>query len=407
MTETKRLPDESAYQYIWRMGQAKTKDEIDLTWSELVEIMNTQLYDDPKYYVDQSTIRKKYENALAFYEDVFLPKFLADEHSDQHVEQQIRKLREERIKTQTANLERNRIERADVRKSMYYEQIGDYVKALDLPNFQPLYADGTDEEYVLTIADIHYGATFVSANNAYDRETAKTRLELLAGHTIQFIQDHKVQKLYVANLGDTIQGILRMSDLRLNDTSVVKCVVEASHIIAEFLNEISAYAQIRYYHVPTANHAQTRPLGSKAGELADEDLEYIISHYIADLLANNDRVTVCVANDNDQYVGMDLCGFDAIAVHGHQYKNAESAMQKLIYTTGTMIDYLFMGHFHNGKEVPVYEGIFHDAEILLCPSIMGSDPYADKIGKGSKGAAKIFGFSPVYGHNETYKFILS
>ena len=48
-------------------------------------------------------------------------------------------------------------------------------------------------------------------------------------------------------LGDTLQGLIRMSDLKANDMEVVKCVVEISRLLAAFLNEISACKEYHDY----------------------------------------------------------------------------------------------------------------------------------------------------------------
>lgn len=408
MIATKRLDNETETQYIWRMGQAKDLGEINLNWPELAEIMNTQLFDDKSEYVSDSVFRKMYRTAKRFYDELFLPEFQSEENIDDKIQKQIAELRKERIKTQTANLERNRIERNDARKELYYEMIGHYVQTLDVPDFK--YIDGdydTDEHYLLTIADIHYGATFSSLKNAYSRDIAKHRLEKLADQTIAFIKKHKIKDLSVANLGDCVQGILRVSDLRVNDTSVVKCIVEVAHLIAQFLTTLSKYANISYYHVPTANHAQTRPLGTKASELADEDVEYIIAHYISDLCANNERITVHMADDDEQFIVIPVGLFEVFAVHGHQYKSIEQSIRNLSFSLGEMVDYVLMGHFHNAKELSSHEMFNYDAEVLVCPSIVGSDPYSDKIGRGTLPAAKIFGFNDRCGHDESYKFILN
>ena len=74
-------------------------------------------------------------------------------------------------------------------------------------------------------------------------------------------------------MGDDIQGILRLSDLQLNESSVVKATVFVAKTIARFLNDLSEYCFIDYYLCPTSNHSQTRPLGTKASEIASEDVE--------------------------------------------------------------------------------------------------------------------------------------
>ena len=43
---------------------------------------------------------------------------------------------------------------------------------------------------------------------------------MLAGETIRYIKSNKLSRLTVVELGDTVQGLLRVSDLKLNEVSV-------------------------------------------------------------------------------------------------------------------------------------------------------------------------------------------
>ena len=229
----------------------------------------------------------------------------------------------------------------------------------------------------------------------------------MSGQVIDFVQKHNVTKLNIVSLGDLVQGILRVSDLKINDSTVVKATVEISRLIALFLSELSIYINIEYYHTPSANHSQLRPLGTKASEIADEDLEYLIGNYIKDLCSGNERITVHLADEGKQYIEIPIMGNEIIAMHGHQLKNIENSIRDLSMLRRSFIDYLILGHFHSGKEIPSFEGCCNDTEILVSPSFVGSDPYSDSIMKGSKSSVKIYGFSDIYGHIETYKFILN
>lgn len=312
------------------------------------------------------------------------------------------------MKLQTANLERSRLDRNEARQEMYYEQIGSCCQTLPMPDFQPISSNKNGMTYVVAFSDQHYGATFESERNAYSPEEFKYRLENLTGQLIDFIHEKKVGKLVIASLGDSIQGILRMSDLIINDTAVVKSVVDYSRLIAKFLNELSVLAEISYYHVPTANHSQIRPLNSKASELGAEDLEYVIGNYIKDLVSNNERVTVHLAENNSQYITItDIPTFNVYAMHGHQVRNVGTILQDLKSLTDCSVDYVLMGHFHGGKETTVSEGVTHDYEVLIAPSFIGSDPYSDSLMTGSKSAVKIYGFDDIKGHTESYKIILN
>lgn len=335
-------------------------------------------------------------------------KYLEDKKTVDSLDLKLEQIRKEKIKLQTLNTERNRIDRAEARQALYYEQISSNITALPWPEFKPLHvSDDKEINYLLTLADFHYGAEFVSQNNEYSREICKQRLEYLVGKVQQFVDEHHINVLYVLSLGDDIQGILRLSDLKLNDTTIVKCVVEISRLIAQFLNEISAFVNVEYYHCGYSNHTQIRPLGTKANELGDEDIEYIIGHYIQDLLVNNDRVQVYLTDNNEKFIKINIPYNEVIAMHGHGIKSYKNAFKDITNWLGEQIDYLILGHLHSGQEIPNNEYSTIDTEVLVCPSFCGSDPYSDSLFKGNKAAVKIFGFDYIHGHTESYKIILN
>lgn len=330
---------------------------------------------------------------------------------DSELDVKIQELRKERIKLQTANIERSRIDRSEARQEMYYEHVGQIIKALPIPNFEQI-TDTDDDvadqrDYILTITDIHFGAEFLSENNKYSKKIALERFEYLLDKTIHFIKQNKLTNLKVICLGDSLQGLIHLTDLKINDSSIVKSCVEISRIIANFVNQLSRYVNVEYYHVPSANHTQTRGLGSRPNELMDEDLEYLIGNYIKDLLSNNKRITVTLAEEGKQYVVIPVEGYEILAMHGHQIKSMESAIKDLSMVRRDFVEYLLLGHFHAGKSITCNEGCLNDAEILVAPSFIGSDPYSDSLFKGSKAACMIYGFNSLYGHVESHKIILN
>lgn len=331
-------------------------------------------------------------------------------HNTNNLDEKLEQIRKERIKLQTLNIERGRLDRKEARQELFFDMMREVMQKLDPPEFEVLSKTldhGRKMSYVLTLSDIHYGSNFVSQNNEYSRDIAKERFQFLLDDVQQFVKEQKINTLTILEMGDSIQGLLRLSDLNINDTSVVKCVVEISRIIASFLNELSKFVNINYYHVPSANHTQLRVLNTKASELADEDVEFIIGNYIKDLLSQNERVKVYLADDGDSYVKVNIFNHSVYAMHGHQIKNIDTSIRDLSSLVGEPIDYLILGHFHSGKELPNYERYNSDAEVLISPSFIGSDPYSDKLMRGSKAAVKIYGFDEIFGHTESYKFILN
>ena len=398
---------------------------IDISYNQVKKIVEDKLINrtEPRSYEElsevifgegncfnESEVRKRLYGCKRLIEIIEAErKELCPDNYSKELDNKLEEIRKERIKLQTANIERGRIDRSESRQELYYEYVGSACEALPLPDFKPLSSvyEESNIEYLLALADIHYGATFKSHNNEYSPEIAKERLELLVGCVIDFVEKHKPRRLHIVSLGDVIQGILRISDLKINDSAVVKATVEISRLLAQFLISLSEYIEVEYYHVPTANHTQTRPLGSKASELAEEDLEYLIGNYICDLCRNNKRINVHLAEEGKQYIEIPIDGNEIVAMHGHQLKNIETSLRDLSMLRRSFIDYLILGHFHSGKEIPSFEGCCNDTEILVSPSFVGSDPYSDSLMKGSKASAKIWGFDNLYGHTETYKFILN
>ena len=383
----------------------KQEGSIDLDWSEIKDKYGIDLASDSIRKANGTIFGGSFRTAYLKNQIYTNPEEFSKE---KELDKKLADIRKERIKLQTANIERGRVDRNESRHEMYYEYVGSVSTSLPLPKFQPLCSNNKkDIEYLMALADIHYGAKFTSENNKYSPEIAKERLECLSGQVIDFVQKHNVTKLNIVSLGDLVQGILRVSDLKINDSTVVKATVEISRLIALFLSELSIYTNIEYYHTPSANHSQLRPLGTKASEIADEDLEYLIGNYIKDLCSGNKRITVHLADEGKQYIEIPIMGNEIIAMHGHQLKNIENSIRDLSMLRRSFIDYLILGHFHSGKEIPSFEGCCNDTEILVSPSFVGSDPYSDSIMKGSKSSVKIYGFSDIYGHIETYKFILN
>lgn len=318
-----------------------------------------------------------------------------------------KEIMKERYKLQATKVEENRYNRRDARRELFYENIKDCIERLPLPDFKDIpYSYQNDKEYIVGMGDFHFGANFDSQNNNYSREECKTRLEKLSYALKCEIFNNDIYKIKIINVADTIQGILRLTDLQLNEIPVVECVVEISRLLAEFLNNLSEFCKIDYYHCSAANHSQTRPLGSKASELAAEDLEKIIVSYISDLVANNPRVTVHSDLDKD-YLCFNIFDFKAIIMHGHQIKNVKDAIKDLSNLHREFYDFCFLGHRHSANEIIVGEDKSHNVEILTCPSFIGSDPYSDSLMVGSKAMVKLYEFDKIYGHTASRNIILN
>lgn len=380
---------------------AKLDGVVDIDWQEIKEKYHVQCASD--------TIRKSSSTPFGgrFRDAYFCNKQKTNVTSDKSSDQVLyEKIRKERQKLQTLNLEYNRITRQQSRFELFNEYVAEAIQMLPNPDFKPLRVIDTEKEYVLSIADIHYNAVFKSINNEYSPEICVDKFAKLLSQTVVLVHKLGISKLKVVTLGDDIQGMIRLTDVKLNDSAVVKAVVDISKIISHFLNQLSKYVEIEFYCVGRSNHSQTRPIGTRASELCAEDFEYIIGNYVYECLANNNRVNVILDLESD-FIRIPVAGFNMVAMHGHTLKGLDSSIQNMESVLNETVDFLLVGHYHGMLEKSLSEGITCDKEILVCPSFVGSDPYADSIYKGSKSACKLFEFTEYYGHTASFKIQLN
>lgn len=400
--EYKKLSEENENQYILRI--CSMKEQNDWTWEDIAKILNDSL----GHNYGESAYRKKFQSFNKMMEANENTFFTEDEYLKK-IEAQKMDLAKERQKLYATKVEMQRVIRQSSRFELFYENVRDAIETLPMPsvkyNAEKRYSFG--KEHLLAIADIHCGAQFELPTNNYSIKECERRFGVLLNDVVDYVQRNSVNKLNVVSLSDDIQGILRVSDLQLNETSVVEATVIVSRLIASFLNELSAFCKIEYYHVPNSNHTQTRPIGTKAGELATEDLEYIIGNYITDMLKNNNRINVHT-NFGHDYIEIPIFDYNIIALHGHTVRNYETALKDLSALHRKMYDFVIVGHMHNAKQISGNENGNYDTEVLMCPSFQGTDPFAfNKLGKSAKAACKMFIFDPVYGCTGTEKFILN
>ena len=81
-------------------------------------------------------------------------------------------------------------------------------------------------------------------------------------------------------------------------------------------------------------------------------MEYVIGHYISDLVRENGRIRVHLAQEGEQGLFINIPGNTIYAMHGHQIKNLETAIKDLSTVKRDFIDYLVLGHLHGNKEIP-------------------------------------------------------
>lgn len=413
MIDFKKKDNETSWEYGLRLIESKVNGEIDCDWQDIVEHLGLDCHRDSlrkaanvtpysglavaKHYKDkiEELMARQSTSADSIYEDLIL-----------ELEMKKIELQKERVKISTLRNELNKVVREESRKELFYEGIRQAIADTPLEpiHFIPTHAQQSDKEYLLTFADVHYGATFDVGINKYSPEICQERFNQLFNEVVRIVEEEGISHLHIASNGDLIQGVLRITDVKLNSITMIEQVMGIARLVASFLNQLSQHTCVTYYHCINANHSELRLLGTKSGEL-QEDVELLIGNYIKDLLSLNERIEVIIGNDC--VMDIELCGYNIGLLHGQNVKNKETFIRDLSMTRHREYDYLIMGHIHHYTCTTVSttkDG--NPTQVISVPSIVGSCPYSQKIMKTSPSGALLLCFKENSGKINTYELNL-
>ena len=402
-TKLRRMTDESTEEYIYRLCRNKDIGIYNLTWDEVGEVLNREL--DLNY--TESKYRKEYQSMQRGI-DMMMNKKANLKNQMEEMKLLKLELEMERKKKQSESVYYNRLLREHSREEMLYDRVVDAIKQVEttIPKFEPLHTQKTNEEWLLGIADIHAYKYFESITNKYNKEILENRLNKLLGEIVYQIKINNIGKLTILNCADSLEGMIRKSQLQALELGLIESVVEFQRWLLEWLNQLSKYVEIRYIHLISSNHTEIRPFNTRAGQFPKEDLEIVIANYIKDMCKNNERIQVVVPEYD--FALFDIAGYKAIANHGHKVRrNMRRYIERMSRKLRIFIDYGFFAHFHNETIQTIDEGIDNDCEIIRIPSIIGTDNFADGILEGAKSSALLLKFEEGKGRTQENKFILN
>lgn len=403
MVTLRKQINETEDAYIFRI--CSYKDNIG-TWNDVQNILNRELNKD----WTESAYRKKFQiwNKMP-YSDIKV----TDETIKRHEElvDQIRKerniLEKERYKLQTEKLELNKWRREDARDELFEEQVLNSIRTQigTSPSPTPIPIKRNTRGGVLCLADIHFGADFKIYGvrneiiNEYSPEIFYVRMNKLLGEIIDFIAKEKLNYLKVFNLGDTLDGFLRHSQIWNLRFGVVDSAIIFADYMANWLNKLSHYAAIEYYST-NGNHGELRLLDGKKAQHSNENIEKIVTHIIS--LVNKDNDNFEVIENDSGLIYTNIVGFNVLGIHGEE-KNFSEAIKNFSQAYDVPIDYLFAGHKHHisYEECGVRKGV------IGIGSIVGSDDYSLSLKKTANSSASLIIFEKDKGKVDEHTFILN
>ncbi|MHB9924603.1 hypothetical protein [Clostridium botulinum] len=397
----KRKEGESELEYIKRLTYGKLIDKtIDIDYIELAPLIFGQELSScecrKRMYGVKSILDLIDENQL---------NNVKDNEILNEIEMKKLELEEERKKKQTISIEYNKILREKSRNDLLFEELQKSIKRVTVPEFKPIIKENNNKkEGLVVLADEHFGKIFTSLNNDYSEDIFYQRMNQIIKEILDVCEEQTLNHIHILNLGDNIEGMcLRVSQLMSLEMGITDMVIRYARYMVNFLNELSKYIKVTYHHSCTGNHSQIRPLGTKADMFPKENMERVIFIYIKDMLFENNRVKIPEYEDGT--VKFDIYGYKIFGKH--KIRSVGKAIQNLSMQYRTFIDYLYLGHLHHKMNKTVISGVSNNCEIIIAPSIMGSDEYSDDLLTGSKAGILFDVFQEGKGRRITYDIVLN
>jgi hypothetical protein len=322
-----------------------------------------------------------------------------DDSENENILEELKAAKDElekaRIKLRTENIEYAANRRETARHDMLNEEIVAAIGRLEPIAFSRKFEPDTVNEQVgvLCIGDEHYGTTidmeslFGEKVNVYNPDVFKARMEKLMNE-IEY--DASFSKLIVFDMGDSIQGALRLSDLMKLKAGVIDCAMQYAEYMSHWLVEISERLQVPIEYISVGgNHSEVRILNCKKGDFPEDNIAKIITQIIQLRLENNPNIEVAPYAE---------CGFKTIqgvnvlAYHGDDTKDVVRELAFFEDYHQIDIDILLLGHFHHLGQQSVGIGLNTEKEVIKCPSIVGVDDFSKRCRKLSRAGALLMLF---------------
>ena len=266
-----------------------------------------------------------------------------------------------------------------------------------------------ERRLVICLGDFHYGAEFEIKGlkgetistynpNVFDRYMTQLYFQIQS-----ILNTWKIENVEILFTGDLIDGMLRDSQLMRLKYGIVDSTIRLAEYLAHWVKLISDEVTGKTtVHSTVGNHSEIRPLGSKAGQFADENMERIVMWYLRERLRYCERIAI--DEHVDRRAMFDILGYNFVLLHGDDigFRGISSIARDSVNLYGKKVDYFVCGHLHN--EETIRSGMTKDGNsyIIRVPSLCGMDAYASEKGLGARPGATAIILEEGYGRRCVY-----
>lgn len=257
--------------------------------------------------------------------------------------------------------------RDNTREDENYDIIKRIMSEGNLPKLEYVYKtiEHTDNDLLVSLNDIHFGADISNAWNTYNSDIFKTRLTEYINQILEVKNLHNSENCYVCANGDLISGIIHPSILASNKENIIEQIMGVSECISQFLGELSKHFNNVVFTVVAGNHSR---LGNKDDSLKNERMDYLVPWYAKARLQNVDNISFTKNIDSTMSI-IDIRNKKYLQIHG-DYDSGKSAKQACALMAGKDIYAICCGHLHHSS-MDYVDG----TKIIMAGSFLGMDDY--------------------------------
>lgn len=250
-----------------------------------------------------------------------------------------------------------------------------------------------ESEAVLLLSDWHRGQVSDNFFNKFNNEIFDERVEKLMNKTREYCLLNNIKTIHILTLGDMINGGIHVQTRIESQENLIEQTIGVTEALSHLFNNLSQEFNLELYFC-RGNHDRVTP--SKEEAMNGESFSDIIPWFLKERLKGNDRIHFNENTVDDEIITANVCGQRIIGVHGHK-DNFNKAIDNLALFTKQIPDYIVMGHFHHSREADL-KGV----EMIINPSLCGSDRYAVDNRKFSKAGQKLLMLNKEDGRYATY-----
>lgn len=316
-------------------------------------------------------------------------------------------LQKERYKLQTEKNEYARWLREEARDDLFEEKVIDAIKTysqipVPVKNIPAVHGK---REGVLCVADCHFGKEYKifglrdEVINEYSPEIFYDRMEEILAETKEIVEREKFSVIRVYNLGDSVDGFLRNSQIWTLRYGVIDSAILFGNYMGEWLRRLSESVNVIYAQTD-GNHDELRLLDGRKNEHLCESAGKIVKNCIT--IKNENNPNFSFIENKTGMIFDTVAGMNLLGVHG-EVNDLTAAIKDYADVYGEDISYLLAGHKHHSQ----YGNCGVKRGYIGVGSVIGSDDFSMRLRKAADATASFIIFEEGKGKTDEHTFVLN